>query len=254
MSTNNKININVLMRSWPDGAVYTQEYLSSLGYYHDLVRRYKKSGWIEAVGRGAYKKGGDTIHLENGVATLQRQLGKTLHPGGRTALEMHGYGHYARFSNKSVFITVQGERVPAWFEHCFTEESFSIYKTNLFGDSREGLAEKELKAATLIISSPERAAMEMCYLIPKHQGFDEADKIMGGLMTLRPGMVAKLLKQCSSVKTKRLFLYLAERNQLPWFEHITMDGINLGSGKRVIGKGGVFDAKYQISVPELRNL
>ncbi|HEB32304.1 MAG TPA: hypothetical protein ENI15_15755 [Spirochaetes bacterium] len=29
--------------------VYTQRHLTNLGYYHNLVRRYKKSRWIEPV-------------------------------------------------------------------------------------------------------------------------------------------------------------------------------------------------------------
>ena len=70
---------------------------------------------------------------------------------------------------------------------------------------------------SLTVSTPERAAMEMLYLVPKTQGFDEADKIMNGLLSLRPDIVQGLLEVCRSIKTKRLFLYLVERNGLPWF-------------------------------------
>ncbi len=41
----------------------------------------------------------------------------------------------------------------------------------------------------LLITSQELAAMEMIYLIPKEQSFDEAAKIMEGLTTLRTQLV-----------------------------------------------------------------
>ena len=38
------------------------------------------------------------------------------------------------------------------------------------------------------------------------------------------------------------------------FESLDLDRIDLGSGKRVIAKGGVYDKKYQITIPaELKN-
>ena len=40
-----------------------------------------------------------------------------------------------------------------------------------------------------MISTPELATMEMLYLIPNEQSFDEAMKIMEGLTTLRPQLV-----------------------------------------------------------------
>ena len=63
-----------------------------------------------------------------------------------------------------------------------------------------------------------------------------------------------LLETCRSVKVKRLFLYLSERNELPWLKDLELDKVNLGSGKRVISKNGKYNAKYQISVQEIRDL
>ena len=101
----------------------------------------------------------------------------------------------------------------------------------------------------IIISTPELATMEMLYLVPNEQSFDEALKIMEGLTTLRPQLVQQLLEECNSVKVKRLFLYMAEKNDHQWFQELNIEKINLGSGKRVIVKDGVFDKKYLITVP-----
>jgi len=100
-----------------------------------------------------------------------------------------------------------------------------------------------------MISSPELAAMEMLYLIPNEQSFDEALKITEGLTTLRPQLVQSLLEECNSVKVKRLFLFMAEKSQHTWFKELNLTKLNLGSGKRMIIQNGVLDKKYHITVP-----
>ena len=139
MSTQNKNNINRLLLNWPDGRVYTQRYLTKLGYYHDLVRRYKKSKWIEPVGPGAYKKYGDTVNWPAGVSAIQTQLNLPLHPGGRTALELLGYAHYIRFKDRVFLFGKPGETLSKWFKNAGWEESFEYHQTQLFGESKIGL-------------------------------------------------------------------------------------------------------------------
>ena len=47
---------------------------------------------------------------------------------------------------------------------------------------------------------------------------------------------------------------MAEKARHAWFEALDLDRIDLGSGKRVIAKGGVYDKKNQITIPaELKN-
>jgi hypothetical protein len=254
VSTENKKNINYLFRNWPDGVIYTQRHLSELGYYHDLVRRYKKGQWIEPIGRGAYKKYDNKVEWQAGIHAIQKQLGLTIHPGGRTALELIGYAHYVRFQNRHSLFGKTGEKLPKWFLDAGWEATFTYHQTRLFGDTETGLMDHDFQGMPLSISAPERAAMEMLYLVPKIQGFDEADKILNGLLALRPEMVQSLLEACRSIKVKRLFLYLSERNQLPWLKDVNLNKVNLGSGKRVISKNGKYNAKYQISVPEIKDL
>ena len=64
----------------------------------------------------------------------------------------------------------------------------------------------------------------------------------------------RLLEEYRPVKVKRLFLFMAEKARHAWFEALDLDRIDLGSGKRVIAKGGVYNKKYQITIPaELKN-
>ena len=74
-------------------------------------------------------------------------------------------------------------------------------------------------------------------------------EVMGGLNTLRPSMVQDLLEDCRSIKVKRFFLWCAEDAQHPWFSRLDLDRISLGQGKRQLFKDGVYDSRYQITVP-----
>jgi hypothetical protein len=126
----------------------------------------------------------------------------------------------------------------------------SYKQTKLFGnDTRRYLNDTEIKNVKIKVSTPEMAAMEMLYLIPNEQSFDEALKIMEGLTTLRPQLVQSLLEERNSVKVKRLFLYMVEKCQHSWFKELRVEKINLGSGKRVIVQNGALDKKYHITVP-----
>jgi hypothetical protein len=51
------------------------------------------------------------------------------------------------------------------------------------------------------------------------------------------------------VKVKRLFMYMAEKAGHSWFTYIDLKNIDLGKGKRSIVKNGVYNAKYQITIP-----
>ena len=55
-------------------------------------------------------------------------------------------------------------------------------------------------------------------------------------------------------KNEEVFLYLAERNKLTWFTYLEIDDVDLASGRIVIDKNGKYNAKYQISIPEIKDL
>ena len=91
----------------------------------------------------------------------------------------------------------------------------------------------------------------MLEFIPHAFDYEHAAHLIENLHFLRPVLLQKLLQQCTSIKVKRLFLYLAEKYQLPCFPHLDADQFDLSKGKRVIGKGGEYISTYQISVPKI---
>ena len=251
MSINKRTKINQLVSEWPSGMVYTQTYLTELGYSAQLVHRYIKSGWLVPLGNGVYQKKKDTISWLGGLAAIQGQLEKNIHVGGKTALALLGISHYGRLKESSVFLFAsEGENLPKWFDNrkwqgkiILTRTSFlSVADKNSFISVDEG-------GFSVRSSSKERAILEVLYHVPGKQGFDEAYKLMEMLPSLRPKLMSELLRSCKSVKVNRLFCFMAEEIGHSWFSELDLDGLNLGSGKREIVKGGLLNKKYNITVP-----
>jgi hypothetical protein len=101
-----------------------------------------------------------------------------------------------------------------------------------------------------VASTPERALLEMLDELPGHESFHLVDMMVQSLMTLSPRRLQTLLADCRSVKVKRLFFFFADRHTPPWLKQIKREEISLGSGKRMLVKGGKLDPKYLITVPE----
>ena len=98
-------------------------------------------------------------------------------------------------------------------------------------------------------SSKERAVLEMLDELPGHESFHQVDALMEGLSDLSPRRLQTLLETCASVKVKRLFLFFADRHRHAWRSRLDVTRVDLGSGKRVLVKGGTLDPGYHITVP-----
>ncbi len=251
MSTANKTKINRLVNQWTTGAPSATSTLVASGFGRDLLVKYKNSGWLESFGRGAYIRSGDKVDWPGALYTLQTQLGLPVHAGGKTALERKGYAHYLPARQTRVFLYgPRGLALPAWFKGDRFGVEFVVTRTNLFPTAlREGFTEFTEKDFSVRISAPELAMLEMLHLVPNKVGFDEARLVMGNLATLRPEVVQGLLEACRSVKVKRLFLYMADNQALPWLTKVNLSKVDLGKGKRMVVPKGRYDAKYRITVP-----
>ncbi|MFV1967061.1 MAG: type IV toxin-antitoxin system AbiEi family antitoxin domain-containing protein [Pirellulaceae bacterium] len=73
---------------------------------------------------------------------------------------------------------------------------------------------------------------------------------VGGLSTLSPRRMQRLLKECRSIKVKRLLMWFGERHGFRWLNQIRRDDIYLGKGKRMLVRGGTLGPKYLITVPK----
>ncbi len=85
-----------------------------------------------------------------------------------------------------------------------------------------------------MLSTPERAVLELPDELPGGETFHQVDMLMAGLTGLSPKRTGRLLGECRRVKVKRLFLWFAERHGHSWLERLERDGIDLGKGKRML--------------------
>jgi hypothetical protein len=118
-----------------------------------------------------------------------------------------------------------------------------VFTSNDKATSALPVDEVDLEVATL-----EQAALEMMYLVPNRQSYEEAFQVMESLTSLRPQVVQQLLEECTSVKTKRLFMHAAERSNHPWLRRLDLSQVDFGSGRRTIHAGGRLDNKYGLVV------
>jgi hypothetical protein len=243
--------INQLLQKLPKGTVILSSWLETEGYSYELQQRYRKSGWLSSIGKGAMIRTGDDFLLSGALTALQQQAKSTIHIGGRSALELSGKTHYLQLKAKEVTLFVDSQdRPPQWFRKINWDLTPKIFNTNLFLKPHVGMVEYSDKELKMQVSGDARALMECLWLTPTKFSLFEAKEIMEGLVSLRPAIVQELLENCKSVKVKRLFLFLAEMCKHTWFNYIDIHKINLGSGKRSLSAQGVFIPKYQIVVPK----
>ena len=210
---------------------------------------YVRSGWLERVAQGVYKIAGSSPTLYGAVASYNTQLGKHCHVGASSALDLRGFSHFVAMGKPLGFLfTDKDSRLPGWFEKTEWDMTVKYFTTSVFG-SEKGLETYDYNGSTLLISSPERAFMECLLLSPDQFSLLDSYYVMEMMTTLRPSLVQELLEECSSIKVKRLFLYMAEKAGHSWFRALDLSKINLGSGVRNISATGRFISKYQMIIP-----
>lgn len=235
----------------PDGQVVNRAWLQDRGFDRSRVDFYLLSHKLDRVGHGAYRRPGPPLKWEHYVYSLQ-ELGIDLHVGGRSALDILGYSHYLAMGGTKKIALYSKTPLPAWiksikefvFEH-HKIQYFDSLDDNAFTTKSFGHWDWQLH-----ISSIELALIELLCNVRDEADFSVADKYFESATSLRPKLVNTLLKQCTQVKAKRLFMWFAKRHNHAWFQDIDINNLDLGSGKRVIVKGGALDKEYQITVPK----
>jgi len=253
MSSESEIKLNHLLASWDNGTVGTTKWLKSKGFYQQLVDKYEKSGWLIRIGQGAYKKAGDKVGWAGGLNAIQRQLKKSVHVAGKSALELLGVNQYLSLGKKPNLVLYgnKGVKLPKWFKEFEWEVEIKFHTSTLFKSHDLGLTVFKVKNREVKISSRERAILELLGKVDDEYSFQEAVDFYEGLSSLRSKVIQELLENCQSIKVKRLFLFLTELFNMPLLKKIKSEKIELGKGKRSIVSNGHLDNHYLITVPLL---
>ncbi len=278
--------LNRLHRLLPEGLVADAAWFTRMGYSSSLRSRYLASGWLQPVAREVFRRPLHKPGLEETttplrwhqiVISLQMVLECPVAVGGRTALELLGFAHYLSSEGPREVHLYGDERVPGWLGKLPIVTPFVCHNARkLFRAEPIAAGLEGLKSAMavdgpshqaqihgsltwrnfgdgdwpMMLSTPERAVLELLDELPGGETFHQVDMLMAGLVGLSPKRTSRLLGECRSVKVKRLFLWFAERHGHSWLERLDRNGIDLGKGKRMLVRGGKLDPKYQITVPK----
>jgi len=275
MAEQTERKLNHLERLLPEGLLVDAAWLSKHGYSTSLRSQYVTGGWLEHPARGVYQRPRGSLSWQQVVISLQTLLAQDLVVGGRSALELQGFAHYLAREKKEVHL-YGSKRPPAWLSKLPLGVQFAYHnRARLFRScakqadakvspdplTEHGTGNKLLPADLvvqpwgqwgwrLILSSPERAVLELLDELPFRESFEQVDRLFEGLVNLGPRRLEKLLLDCRSIKVKRLFFFFADRHQHAWLRRIDKNAIDLGSGKRMLIRGGTLNSAYQITVPQ----
>ncbi len=250
MTTNIDKKLKGLLDSHTPETVLLASWLEKNGISYDLQQYYLRSGWLESLGVGAFKRPKENVRWEGAMHSLQVQAKLPVHVGGMTSLSLQGLAHYVRMGSETIYIySPLYTKLPKWF---LAQEWGSLLKHVKTSSLPQDLALFDSKEMNISIrmSSPERAILECLHLAPDQLDLVECYHVLENLSNLRPKLLQELLEHCTSIKVKRLFLFLAEKAKHQWFSFLDQSKISIGNGERSIVKGGSFDSKYKITVPK----
>lgn len=245
--------INQILTEWVPGDVHSLKWFNERGVPQNTAYEYFKSGSLEKLGPGIYSRKNEKLKWFGGVRLLQEELEKKIHVAGRSALELHGHAHYVPLGQKPIvsLASYRKEKIPHWFRKIDFSCEFRFKNSVLFTPDVEFTKHEFQRGLSLWISSRELAILELINDLDLRYSFESAENYMNGLFGLRANVLQSLLENCSSIKVKRVFLFLAEKLSYDYFRKLDLSKIDLGKGKRqVILDNGQFNKKYQITVPK----
>lgn len=241
--------IKRILSSIPQDSLFFSSWLAEQGIDRKEQTLYVRSGWLERIAKGVYKLEGSSTSLYGAIASYDSQLDKRCHVGASSALDLRGYSHFVAMGKPQAYLfTPSEQRLQSWFLKSDWDMTIKYFTTSVF-NGETGLEEYDYLGHKLLISSPERAFMECLHLAPSNYSLMDIYYVMEMLTTLRPKLVQRLLEKCSSIKVKRLFLYMAEKAGHQWFKALDSSKIDLGKGDRLIIPGGKYVGKYRIIIP-----
>jgi hypothetical protein len=228
------------------------------GISPQLVRKYVESGWLVSLARGVYARPVIPVGWQGVALGLQILAQRPVHVGGLTALNLQNLAHYLPLGGETtihLWNDAAPARLPSWVKAIVLSQKLVFHGEQIFAPAlkSEGLSSTttQVRDWTLAVSTPERAIMEVLSLVDEtSSSFIHAAELFEGLPALRPALVQRLLLGCRNIKVKRLFMFLATRQDEPWSRKVDDSLIELGSGKRMVTRGGRLDARYLITVPE----
>jgi len=227
------------------------------GFSSHTLDNYLKSGVLKKLVNGIYMRQESKLSWQGAVASLPNLVDEPVAVGGLTALELQGFAQYLSLNKQRKIHLYSSGYCPVRLKVIFSQidgVELQWHRTARLWSKgwpdKSMLGEYQWREEAMSMSTSEQAILEVLMALPEAVSFEHAEQLMQGLTQLSPRKLDALLKECKNVKVKRLFFWLAERFNYPWFKKLDVRDYDLGSGKRVVAVGGKLDVRYNITVPK----
>jgi hypothetical protein len=252
MSIKKQDKLKSLLHFWPNHTVATSKWLRTQGLSYGNLSGYERSGWVRRIGTGAFLKASDSVSWEGAIYGLQKQYPGLFYVGGRTSLELLGVAHFIPMSKSNIFLfCIEKRGMPHWLANYSRNLDTNLqYLQYAILPKELGLTTYDCGEFQITVSTRERAVLELVELLGRFHTFEECRLLFENLGTLRPKLVQKLLEACTSIKAKRVFLFLSKRLKHKWFKDLDLARIDLGSGPRKVEPDGIYDSEFRITYPK----
>ena len=156
MTTQNEKKLTKFLKNIKPDIVVLASWLKKLGISRDLQKHYRNNGWLESVGRGAYKTPGVKVQWKGGLYAMQYQSKLPVHVGSVTALYLNGSAHYMRQGKEKVYLfTPNKNKLPKWFMDYNWSDEIIHKRTNFLPVNIGMTIHKENNFDIKISSEPE---------------------------------------------------------------------------------------------------
>ena len=229
--TNPTFLFRYLLSEAPRGTPLSTVWLQERGLNAKQVARLGADGWLRRLGRGIYLLPGDVLNRDASLAQLVKSV-PGLHVAGKTALAWRGIRHNLAFTEHLILWGDAPATLPAWFTAAFPA---SYQSTQLFDAAlppSTGLAPLPSGHPEVLVSTPERALLELLSDVGKGQGLEEARHLLESARTLRRPVLEELLAHVQRIKVARLACHMAQELGLPWADLAHQHSARLGGGAR----------------------
>lgn len=238
-STKRVFSFKEALTKLPRGTPLDTATLRSHGVSAFRASALARSGWLIHLARGIYMLPGDTLARDGCLAFLSNRI-PGFHVGGKTALEWRGVKHNIAFREVLTLWGNQRKPLPVWFQKRFK----SRYQATQLFDSklRQGYGLQPLPNGSpdILVSTPERAVLELLSDVGKTQSLEETRQLVETLRSLRQKYLDELLSHTTRIKVVRLAESLATELGLPWAPLAKKHSLRIGGGKRwvAVSKSG----------------
>lgn len=222
----------VMAETEPGVPISLRELTEHFGFSPQLAAHYTNRGLLKRLGSGVYALANEEISIYGALRFLQGSM-PGLHVAGKTALAWQGISHNVYLRETTVVWGQNKSGLPKWLRDNFRVR-YSSSNIFSFEDEQLDLQTRQpspFRPLSVYCSCRERALLELLSEVSVTEDWEEARNIFELVTTVREDFMGKLLKYCTSLKTKRLFANWATDTKLVDVPALfTEYGITVGTG------------------------